>query len=169
MPQSQYDQLPYRPCVGIMLINQDNKIFVAQRNDNKESQWRDTWQMPQGGIDKGEDAKTAAFRELEEETNIPKNMVQLIAQSKKEHFYDLPDELLGKLWKGKWRGQKQYWFLMRYLGSDTDINIDTKIPEFSAWKWGSFDTLVDQIVPFKHDIYANLVQEFHPIAHAKHI
>lgn len=160
MTDEHYDHLPYRPCVGVMLVNANGKIFVAKRNDNRASEWRDAWQMPQGGIDKGEDVQTAAFRELEEETGVTPDKVALLSCSEKEHFYELPPELIGKLWKGKWRGQRQYWFLMRFLGDDSDINIDTEIPEFSEWKWGEFETLADQIVPFKRDIYAALASEF---------
>ncbi len=163
MIDEKYAHLPYRPCVGIMLVNADNQVFVAKRNDNRTSKWRDAWQMPQGGIDKGEDAQVAAFRELEEETGVAADSVKLIAQSKDEHFYELPAELLGKLWKGKWRGQRQYWFLMRYLGEDKDINIDTEIPEFSEWKWSKIDALADNVVPFKRIIYQNLAQEFSAI------
>ncbi len=163
MIDEKYAHLPYRPCVGIMLVNADNQVFVAKRNDNRTSKWKDAWQMPQGGIDEGEDAQDAAFRELEEETGVTADSVELIAQSKDEHFYELPAELLGKLWKGKWRGQRQYWFLMRYLGEDKDINIDTEIPEFSEWKWSKIDALADNIVPFKHIIYQNLAQEFSAI------
>ena len=160
MIDEKYVRLPYRPCVGIMLVNADNQVFVAKRNDNRTSKWKDAWQMPQGGIDEGEEAQNAAFRELEEETGITADKVELIAQSKEEHFYDLPKELLGKLWKGKWRGQRQYWFLMRYLAEDNAINIDTEIPEFSEWKWSEIHSLADNIVPFKRDIYAHIAREF---------
>lgn len=160
MIDEKYAKLPYRPCVGIMLVNADNQVFVAKRNDNRTSKWKDAWQMPQGGIDKGENAQDAAFRELEEETGVAAHAVELIAQSNDEHFYELPKELLGKLWKGKWRGQRQYWFLMRYLGQDSEIDINTEIPEFSEWKWSKIEDLADNIVPFKRTIYENLAQEF---------
>jgi len=160
MSQKDGNALPYRPCVGIMLVNNAGKVFVAQRKDNKDSQWRNTWQMPQGGVDEGEDIRSAALRELEEETSVPVEKVTIITQSNKEHFYDLPDELIGKLWKGKWRGQRQFWFLMRFLGHDNDINIDTEIPEFDDWKWCDINELADNIVLFKRDIYAALTDEF---------
>lgn len=163
----EFATLPYRPCVGIMLVNAHNKIFVARRNDNRTSQWKDAWQMPQGGIDDGEDPKNAAFRELEEETNISADKVALIGQSQTEYFYDLPPELIGKLWKGKWRGQRQFWFIMRFLGQNDDINIATQNPEFSEWKWTELETLAEQIVPFKRDIYAALVTEFTALIHGK--
>ena len=153
-------ELPYRPCVGIMLVNDDNKVFVAQRSDNRASKWRNAWQMPQGGIDDGETAELAALRELEEETSVKAQKEDIIVQSSDEHFYDLPDELIGKLWKGKWRGQRQFWFLIRFRGSDNDININTEHPEFCDWKWSKIDQISDEIVPFKRNIYSALAQEF---------
>jgi putative (di)nucleoside polyphosphate hydrolase len=152
-----FADLPYRPCAGIMLANKDGKIFVGQRLDNRASE---AWQMPQGGIDDGEEPQDAAIRELFEETGIASELVDIIAQSRNEHFYDLPDELLGKLWKGKWRGQRQYWFLMRFKGEDGDINIDTAHPEFSEWQWVVPDRLPHLIVPFKRRLYENIVAEF---------
>lgn len=151
------DSLPYRPNVGIMLANLNGLIFVGQRLDNPDS---DAWQMPQGGIDKGEGEEQAAFRELEEETGVRAEHVSLIARSKEDYLYDLPEELIGKLWKGKWRGQRQTWFLMRFIGQDDDINIATKHPEFSAWKWVKPEELPGLIVPFKKRIYEGLVREF---------
>jgi putative (di)nucleoside polyphosphate hydrolase len=155
MPNDQ-QSLGYRPCVGIMLVNMDGKVFVGQRLDNEV----EAWQMPQGGIDEGEDAKSAALRELNEETGIVHNDVEIIARAKEEHFYDLPPELIGKLWGGKYRGQRQYWFLARFVGSDADINIKTKHPEFREWKWASPETLPDMIVPFKRKLYRDILQEF---------
>jgi len=149
--------LPYRPCVGVMLVNRDGLVFVGQRIDNKEG---DAWQMPQGGIDPGEDIEGAALRELEEETGIKADLIQILARSKKEYFYDLPEELIGKLWGGKYRGQRQIWFVARFLGVEADINIATKHPEFNAWRWTSPDTLVDLIVPFKKKLYRDVVAEF---------
>ena len=152
-----YKNLPYRPCAGIMLVNAEGLVFAAQRLDNPGV---DAWQMPQGGIDAGEDPKQAAIRELFEETGIDPDKVTIISQSKEELFYDLPDELVGKIWKGKWRGQRQWWFLMRFSGSDSDINIETEDPEFSEWKWVYPETLPDIIVPFKRDLYRSVLNEF---------
>ncbi len=148
--------LPYRPCAGIMLLNGDGHAFVGQRLDNVV----EAWQMPQGGIDPGEDAEVAALRELGEETGIAPHLVSIIARSSSEHLYDLPPELVGRLWKGKYRGQRQIWFLMRFHGSDADINIETSHQEFRAWKWAHPDCLVDLIVPFKRELYANVIAEF---------
>ena len=149
-------EMAYRPCVGIMLVNRDGKVFVGQRLDNVV----EAWQMPQGGIDEGEDAKTAALRELGEETGIGPENVEIIAKAKDEHFYDLPPELLGKLWGGKYRGQRQYWYLARFLGQDSDVNIETKHPEFRSWKWAEPETLPELIVPFKRKLYRDILQEF---------
>ena len=151
------ESLPYRPNVGIMLVNQKGLIFVGQRLDSIDSA---AWQMPQGGIDKGESEQEAAFRELTEETGVVREHVTLIARAKEEYIYDLPEELIGKLWKGKWRGQRQMWFLMRFIGEDSDINIATKDPEFSDWKWVKPEELPGLIVPFKKRIYEGLVREF---------
>jgi len=149
--------LPYRPCAGAMLVNTDGLVFVGQRIDNPDT---DAWQMPQGGIDDGEDAEDAALRELEEETGVSSDLVDVIARSKEELFYDLPAELRGKLWKGKWRGQRQRWFLMRFKGQDSDVNIAMKNPEFSQWKWEQPSRLPDMIVPFKKKLYEQVVAEF---------
>lgn len=149
-------EMAYRPCVGIMLVNRDGKVFVGQRLDNVV----EAWQMPQGGIDEGEDAKAAALRELGEETGIAPEHVEIIAKAKDEHFYDLPPELLGKLWGGKYRGQRQYWYLARFLGQDSDINIETTHPEFRAWRWATPESLPETIVPFKRKLYRDILQEF---------
>lgn len=153
-----FEELPYRPCAGIMLANTEGKVFVGQRIDKAPE--GDAWQMPQGGIDDGEEAEQAALRELVEETGISPGLVDVIARSRNEHFYDLPEELLGKIWKGKYRGQRQWWFLMRFKGVDDDINIDTDHPEFSRWQWVSPDRLPQLIVPFKKRLYESLVSEF---------
>ncbi len=151
------DSLPYRPCVGIMLANRNGQVFVGQRIDSKEG---DAWQMPQGGIDKGETAEIALIRELGEETGIGADLVDVIARSSEEYIYDLPDELIGKLWGGKYRGQSQRWFLLRFKGQDSDINIATEHPEFDTWRWVEAHQLVDLIVPFKRPVYRDVVQEF---------
>ncbi|MGK2911761.1 MAG: RNA pyrophosphohydrolase [Sphingobium sp.] len=154
MPKSK--DLPYRPCVGIMLVNTEGRVFVGQRLDNKV----EAWQMPQGGIDPGEDAREAAFRELGEETGIEPDLVNIIAQSKEEYFYDLPEDLVGKIWNGKYRGQRQIWYLARFGGTDDNVNIQTKHPEFRDWKWAEPATLPDLIVPFKKKLYRDLLKEF---------
>jgi putative (di)nucleoside polyphosphate hydrolase len=151
------ENLPYRPCAGIMLANRDGKIFVGKRVDSISNI---AWQMPQGGIDEGEDPQEAALRELEEETGISRDLVDVIARSKEEHFYDLPEELVGKLWKGKWRGQRQHWFLLRFKGEDSDVNIATEHQEFTEWRWADPESLPQMIVPFKKRIYEALVAEF---------
>jgi putative (di)nucleoside polyphosphate hydrolase len=149
--------LPYRLCAGIMLANMDGKVFVGQRIDNPDS---DAWQMPQGGIDEGEDPRDAALRELEEETGILPHLVDVIAQSAEEHFYDLPDDLAASIWRGKYRGQRQWWFLMRFKGEDTDINIATAHAEFSRWDWVDAERLPHLIVPFKRRLYEGILAEF---------
>lgn len=156
---SDADALPYRPCAGIMLANRDGLVFVGQRIDNPG----DAWQMPQGGIDPGEDPEEAAFRELGEETGLAPEHVDLIARSREEYFYDLPPELQGNIWGGRWRGQRQWWFLMRFKGLDGDIRIDTHHREFSHWKWTHPADLPKLIVPFKKRIYEGLVSEFGPL------
>ena len=152
-----YKNLPLRSGVGIIVLNKDNKIFVAKRIDNP----KDYWQMPQGGVDEGEDFLTAAFRELEEETSI-KN-VKLIKEIDEMISYELPKNLLGIIWKGKFRGQKQKWFLMRYLGKDEDINIKTKNPEFLDWKWIELDEITNVVVDFKLHVYKILKEKIKKI------
>ena len=146
--------LPYRPCAGIMLMNADKQIFVGQRIDMPS----DYWQMPQGGIDKGETPEEAAKRELLEEIGTDK--AELVQELEQWVTYDLPEELIGKIWKGRYRGQKQKWFLFKFTGMDADINIQTEHPEFSKWKWAPIDSLVSNIVPFKKDIYQEIVDGF---------
>ena len=153
---TEINSLPYRPCAGIMLVNRSGKVFVGQRLDTRT----EAWQMPQGGIDEGEDAEIAALRELEEETGIAREYVTILARSSDEHFYDLPEELIGKLWHGKWRGQRQTWFLMRFTGEDSDVNIETDHQEFRAWQWIDPQELPALIVPFKEKLYRNVVAEF---------
>ena len=139
--------LPLRSGVGIVVLNKENKVFVAKRIDNPKN----FWQMPQGGVDEGEDFLKAAYRELEEETSI-KN-VELIKELDGTITYELPDRLLGLIWKGKYRGQKQKWFLMRFIGTDNEINIKTKHPEFLEWKWVDLDKITDLVVDFKLHVY----------------
>ena len=150
------DQLPYRPAAGIMLINRENKVWVGMRIDNVA----EAWQMPQGGLDKGENPLEGALRELEEETGIARHLVELVAQAKEELTYDLPEDLIGKVWKEKWRGQRQSWFLMRFLGEDVDVNIATPEPEFRAWKWAEPAELPAMIVPFKQQLYRDVIEVF---------
>ncbi len=153
-----HEHLPYRPCAGVMLLNADGHVFVGQRLDSAA----DAWQMPQGGIDPDEDPQTAALRELAEETGIASHLVEVLAISPREHLYDLPPQMMGKLWKGKYRGQRQTWFLMRFLGSDTDVNIETQHQEFRSWRWVAPDALESLIVPFKKELYRNVVADFTP-------
>ena len=148
--------LPYRPCAGVMLLNRDGKVFVGQRIDTTA----EAWQMPQGGIDDGEDAETAAIRELGEEIGVTPDKVALIAVAPGEFQYDLPPELIGKVWKGKWRGQRQRWFLFRFLGEDTDVNIATPHPEFMTWRWIDPADLPRLIVPFKKELYEQVLAAF---------
>ena len=145
--EERFKNLPLRSGVGIVVLNKNNKVFVAKRIDNPKN----FWQMPQGGVDEGEDFLKAAFRELEEETSI-KN-VELVKELDGTITYELPDRLLGLIWKGKYRGQKQKWFLMRFLGEDKEINIKTKNPEFLEWKWVELDKITDLVVDFKLHVY----------------
>ncbi len=148
--------LPYRPAVGVMLLNAENKVFVGQRLDNA----LDAWQMPQGGTDPGESAEDAAFRELEEETGIARDLVEIVAKASRELDYDLPPDLQRKVWRGRYRGQRQTWFLARFLGRDQDVRIDTPEPEFRAWKWAEPLELPAMIVPFKQELYRAVLEEF---------
>jgi putative (di)nucleoside polyphosphate hydrolase len=152
-----FSHLPYRPGVGIMLIDAKGRVFVARRIDSTS----EAWQMPQGGIDEGEDAPTAAMRELLEETGTDKAVI--IGESSQWHAYDLPDHLVPRLWGGRYRGQKQKWFAMRFEGVDSDIDIETEHPEFCEWKWIPIQQLPEIIVPFKRALYQTLVDEFSPL------
>ena len=156
-------QLPYRPCVGVMLVNGAGHAFVGKRIDTRETFGGegDFWQMPQGGIDPGEDVREAALRELWEETGVQAEHVTVIAQTSEELFYDLPEELLGKLWGGRYRGQRQHWLLARFNGEDQHIRIDAHDPaEFCDWKWIEPALLPDLIVPFKKRVYRTVLEEF---------
>jgi putative (di)nucleoside polyphosphate hydrolase len=146
----------YRRGVGVMLLNSERKVFVGARIDNTD----EAWQMPQGGIDEGEEPWAAALRELEEETGIAPHLVERVATCPERLKYELPDALKGKLWKGKYLGQDQDWYLARFLGSDSDVNIATKHAEFREWKWLEPERLPDLIVPFKRDLYRRLLNEF---------
>ena len=146
----------YRPAVGVMLLNNEGKVWVGQRLDNS----LEAWQMPQGGLDEGEEPLEGALRELEEETGIGRDKVELIARATEELTYDLPPDLVGKVWKKNWRGQRQTWFLMRFLGRDEDVNIETAEPEFRAWKWAEPAELPAMIVPFKERLYRDVLRVF---------
>ncbi len=148
--EDKFKNLPLRSGVGIVVLNKDNKIFVAKRIDNPKN----FWQMPQGGVDEGENFLSAAYRELEEETSI--KSVKLIYEIDEITTYLLPKHLLGVIWKGKYKGQKQKWFLMRFLGNDNEININTNKPEFLEWKWIDLDMITDVVVDFKLDVYKTL-------------
>jgi putative (di)nucleoside polyphosphate hydrolase len=150
------DDHPYRRGVGVMLLNRDGKVFVGARIDNTD----EAWQMPQGGIDEDEDPWATALRELEEETGIAPRLVEKIAECPERLKYDLPAELQPRLWGGKWKGQDQDWYLARFLGTDADVDIATEHPEFRDWKWIEPAELPELIVPFKRELYRQLLSEF---------
>ena len=152
-----FKNLPLRNGVGIVVLNNDNKVFIAKRIDNPKN----FWQMPQGGVDEGENLLEAAFRELKEETSITK--VKLIQEIEGTITYELPAHLLGKIWKGKYKGQKQKWFLMRYLGLDRDINIKTINPELIEWKWINIEKITDLVVDFKLHVYKELKEKINKV------
>jgi len=150
---NKFNNLPYRKGVGMMVFNDQKKIFVGKRIDNQEA-----WQMPQGGVDENEDYENAAKRELFEETGI--QSIRIIKKSSNEYIYDLPEHLIGKIWKGKYKGQKQEWFLIKFLGPDSEININQKHPEFNEWKWVNINDLPNLIVSFKKNLYLSVIEEF---------
>ena len=155
--EERFKKLPLRNGVGIVVLNKDNKVFVARRIDNPKN----FWQMPQGGVDEGEDFLSAAYRELEEETSI--KTVELIKEIDEMTTYILPKHLLGIIWKGKYKGQKQKWFLMRFLGNDNEINISTNKPEFLEWKWINLEMITDVVVDFKLEVYKTLKKKIKKI------
>ena len=151
--EEKFKNLPLRNGVGIVVLNKKNKVFVAKRIDNP----KDFWQMPQGGVDKGEDFIKAAYRELEEETNI--RSVKLIKELDDTITYELPNHLLGIIWKGKFKGQTQKWYIMRFLGTDSEINLKTNHPEFLEWKWIDIENITDKVVDFKLHVYEKIKKE----------
>ena len=155
--KDKFKNLPLRNGVGIIVLNEENKVFVARRIDNPKN----FWQMPQGGVNEGENYFNAALRELEEETGIKE--IELISEIDEMMTYELPEHLLGIIWKGKYKGQKQKWFLMRYLGNDDDINIKTNNPEFLDWKWIDLDMITEVVVDFKLHIYKELKEKIKKI------
>lgn len=156
MTNSDTDDRPYRPCVGIMVLNAHGAVFVGSRVDVPG----DHWQMPQGGIDKGEGPVDAAYREVYEEIGVPKDKLELLRESSQWFHYDLPFPLSQRVWKGRYRGQKQRWFAMRFLGTDADVDLTLHKPEFDQWRWVALSDLTDLIVPFKRDIYEQVISEF---------
>lgn len=155
MTPQEIAELPYRPCVGVMLANPRGHVFVGQRIDRDQ----DAWQMPQGGVDPGENTRDAALRELEEETGVRADLVSVEAETSGLIRYDLPHDLVPQIWKGRYRGQEQKWYLLRFHGTDSQINIATAHPEFSSWKWLPADQLVAAIVPFKRAVYTQVLGE----------
>ncbi|MFQ1699374.1 RNA pyrophosphohydrolase [Loktanella agnita] len=156
MTPDEIEKLPYRPCVGIMLTNPRGHVFVGQRIDRDQ----DAWQMPQGGVDPGEKTRDAALRELQEEIGVTEKLVSIEGESTGLVRYDLPHDLVPRIWKGRYRGQEQKWYLMRFHGSDDQINLETQHPEFSTWKWMPRDQVIDAIVPFKRAVYEQVLAEF---------
>ena len=155
--EDKYKDLPLRTGVGIIVLNKENKLFVAKRIDNPKN----FWQMPQGGVNEGEDILKAAYRELEEETSI--KSVELIRELEGTTTYELPDHLLGVIWKGKYKGQTQKWFLMRFIGDEKEINIKTQNPEFLDWKWIDLDLITEVVVDFKLNVYKELKEKIYKI------
>ena len=156
MTPEEIAKLPYRRNVGVMLVNAEGHAFVGQRLDSEVA----AWQMPQGGIDKGESPKEAALRELEEETGVPASLVTVEAETEGWIAYDLPHDIVPRIWKGRFRGQEQKWYLLRFHGTDADVNIAVEHPEFSEWRWLPVDELIANIVPFKRGVYEQVVAAF---------
>jgi putative (di)nucleoside polyphosphate hydrolase len=148
----------YRPCVGVVLINSNHQVFVAKRLDGERLGWPNSWQFPQGGIDEAEDPKTAALRELKEETGI--TTVEILDENPDWIYYDLPNDLAARSWGGRFKGQRQKWFLMNFLGSNAEINLNQTTPEFCAWEWIPFNESINRVVPFKIDVYKQVISYF---------
>lgn len=151
--------LPYRPCAGVVLVNAEGRVFAGQRIDNPG----DAYQMPQGGIDAGETPREAALRELTEETGVPASLVTIEAETPDWIFYDLPEDLLGRIWQGRYCGQAQKWFLMRFSGQDSDIDITAEPAEFSHWEWLDPEEVIKRIVPFKQQVYREIFDQFRSV------
>ncbi len=156
MTPDEIAKLPYRPCVGVMLMNAEGHVFVGQRIDSPAP----AWQMPQGGVDPGEAPRDAVLRELWEETGVTADLVTIAGETRDWIPYDLPHDLVPRIWKGRYRGQEQKWFLLRFQGTDSDVDIATDHPEFSEWRWLPPEELVAQIVPFKRDVYEKVLAAF---------
>lgn len=164
---SDYENLPYRPCVGIMLFNKDGLVFIGRRTEGPEHvDETHAWQMPQGGVDPDEDPWPAALRELYEETNV--TSVEKLAESSGWFSYDIPREIVGQAWKGKYRGQTQKWYALRFTGDESEIDIEHPAgghkPEFSEWRWEKLERLPELVVPFKRKVYEQVIEEFRPFA-----
>jgi putative (di)nucleoside polyphosphate hydrolase len=163
-----FENLPYRPCVGVMVLNKEGRAFIGRRTDGPEHvDETHVWQMPQGGIDEGEDPYPAALRELYEETSI--KSVEKVGEITDWLIYDIPRDIVGQAWKGKYRGQKQKWFALRFAGEESEINIAEPgggghEPEFVEWRWEKVENLPGLIIPFKRDVYERVVNEFSPLA-----
>jgi putative (di)nucleoside polyphosphate hydrolase len=156
MLPDEISMLPYRPCVGVVLMDRRGRVFAGQRIDSEVP----AWQMPQGGIDPGETPRQAALRELGEETGVGPDLVEVVTETADWITYDLPHEIVPRIWKGRFKGQKQRWVLMRFLGTDADIDIETDHPEFNQWRWLQPDVVLEAIVPFKREVYMAVFAEF---------
>ncbi|HEY7458997.1 MAG TPA: RNA pyrophosphohydrolase [Xanthobacteraceae bacterium] len=166
---ARFEDLPYRPCVGLMLFNKRGRVFVGRRTDGPEHvDETHAWQMPQGGVDANEDPWPAALRELYEETNV--TSIEKLAESKEWYSYDIPRDIVGKAWKGKYRGQTQKWYALRFVGEDSEIDVMHPAgghePEFVEWRWEKMERLPALVVPFKRKVYEQVVKEFREFGEA---